>query len=761
MKVLVNYEASEKGYLSGLAYVLRKLGMEAVSTPTTHTPLELVRKAKAVGCQAIVICNESTLRNCVPNPKATLDNYRGSKLKYEIPLLIVNKLNHIHTIDHGQWLLTNDLQKLQSMEVAPVFNFSILQDQSLYPQVLSEMRKSILTAYDIETITILENEEERRAGHTLISCASWSILLPSGEIKTYVLPMIDFHVEHWKGMGEFETAVEFLREANKIEVPMVMHNGMYDCTHSIVYHAEPAFFCLDTMAMSHAQYVELPKSLDFVASVHLPDYIQWKDDAASATKDKDIRKYWAYNAKDTWHTLRVCMAQLRSMPAYACINYADKFKLVFPALYCAFEGLRIDNNRLDEIRSERQIILDRNRDELRVLLADPTFNPGSWQQVQKYVYKVFGGVHPKIGKSTSGTDEKNLEAVGDQHPLLALICHRIIAYREAQKAIGTYCNYLQKQGRLLWSLNPFGTETERMACNSSNFWCGTQVQNIPYYAKDALIADEGFELVEIDNKQSEGRCTAYLAQETNLITALESPTHDFYKTLGTLFFEIPYEQVTDFFRNKVLKKIVHGTNYMMGANTFKENIGLKILHETASVLGYKLIPKPSAKRKEEKTILGFCKELLDKYHVPFPRVREWYQEIYHEVATTHMLKSPLGHVRYFFGDITKQHNMLRSAVAHQPQNLSVTILNKGFWRIYKDLVVQPINGLKLGDVRLKAQIHDSNFGQYRTELRDVVVPLMLERMVNPVEIHGRVLDIPLDAKVGQVWSKCKEYKAKE
>lgn len=93
-----------------------------------------------------------------------------------------------------------------------------------------------------------------------------------------------------------------------------------------------------------------------------------------------------------------------------------------------------------------------------------------------------------------------------------------------------------------------------------------------------LIADPGFELFEADNKQSEGRTTAYLAQDGALIAALEDLLRDFYKTLGTLFFSIPYEEVTTEFRNDVLKRIVHGTNYMMGAWTFIENIGISVLH---------------------------------------------------------------------------------------------------------------------------------------------------------------------------------------
>lgn len=771
VKILVNYDIAEKGHLSALVYILKSKGLEAVGSSKTFSASSLVDTAKKAGCSGILLCNTSTLLNLVDNPKATLDNYRGSRFAFPVPTIVCNRINHIHSVPHGRFLLEKDLDKFKSINVkAPSFSFTVLEKQRTYEDVLEEMSKSILTAYDIETLTLNEiNEKSKKdgvlvtdprdwkAGDTIISCASWSCLFATGVIKTWVLPLVDFGQDHWREEGQYEAAILFLQKANKLPTTKVMHNGIYDCTHSIVYHAEPYNYSLDTMALAHAEYSELPKTLDFVASIHLPYYMQWKDESEKASKEKDIHAYWTYNAKDTWHTLLICLYQLRNMPVYAKHNFADKFKLVYPSLYCAFEGFKIDLEAQDKVREEATVRLNTHLNLLRTYVADQAFNPGSWQQVQKYVYRVFGGINPKIGKSAAGTDEKNLSVVGDQHPLLALLTHSIIEYKGEQKAIGTYFNFLKKNNRLLWNLNPFGAETERMACNASSFWCGTQVQNIPKYAKVFLVADEGFTLVEVDNKQSEGRCTAYLAEDLALIKAIEDKEFDFYKTLGTLFFNIPYIEVTQFFRDKVLKKIVHGTNYMMGAKTFKENIGIKILHETAAILGFKLVPKPSPKRPKEKTILGFCKELLDKYHVPFKRVKEWYVNIYNEVKATRMLKSPLGHVRYFFGDIEKDHNMLRSAVAHQPQNLSVSILNIGLWKVYKQMVVRPVEPLKLGDFRLKAQIHDSILAQYRKDLEQYCVKMMMRLMDNPVTVKGRELRIPVDAKVGTVWGKSKDF----
>lgn len=772
MRVLVNYSKSDKPHLAQLAHILRNAGVTALSTVKDLTIGELLEQAKQTSCDAILCCNEQTLRYLVPGENPSVDKWRGSRLNFSVPTIIINKLEHIRTVPHGDWLLQQDIRKLKgTLFPATTFGYQVLDDTYKFPLALAELSKAIAIAYDVETKTLgkivkekeqevrLADEAPKEVGATLITCASWTGIYADGTLRTYVLPLIDFGVDHWKDDRDYAKALRLLKLINGLPAPKIMHNGMYDCTHSLIYHAPPLNFCYDTMGMAHAEFSELPKTLDFVASYLLYDYIFWKDDSEAASLSKDIEKYWSYNAKDTWYTARIAIEQLRRAPAYARTNYAKKFFSVYPSLYCNFEGLRIDQAKRLELRRASVVKLQDNKKRLQVKFADPNFNPGSWQQVEKYIYRVFGAKKPKLGKSASCTDEMNLKAVAQQHPLLARLTTDIIAYREAQKAIGTYYDFLQKNGRLLWALDPFGTETGRAACKASSLWCGTQVQNIPGYAKYMLVADEGFELFEADNKQSEGRTTAYCSQEETLIKALENAERDFYKTLGELFFEIPYEKVTKEFRNKVIKRIVHGSNYMMGPDTFINNIikeveeGFEILYKAAAELKITITPTPRKGKSNEMNLKNFAKMLLDSYHGPFPRIREWYKEIKSEIATTGFLVSPLGHRRRFFGDISSNHNMLRGAVAHQPQNLSVDILDTGFGRIYRELVL-PGNG----NIRLKAQIHDSCFGQIRIGTREYYAPRILACMDNPVIVHGRTLRIPVDIKFGNNWAEGDETK---
>lgn len=767
MKLLINYMPAEQAYLPVLQHYIRALGFTAVATSRSMTISQLVDKAKQAGCQGIFLCNAETLKDCVPGIAPSLDLYRGSRLDFNMPVIVGNSLAHINTVDHGKFLLETDLKKFQQLDVqmSKRFSFQVLESIEDFPAALQTIQNSLFVAYDIETVTlsktgeVIESEEVEENGDTIITCAGYTCLSEFGEFETFVLPFYNFLTCHWASSFEMEKAILFLREANASATPKAMHNGMYDCVHSIVYRAWPRNFCIDTMAMMHAQYPSLPKSLDFVASVVLPDFYQWKPQAKEASKNKDIRQYWGYNAKDTFNTARIALHYLRRMPTYARHNYAEQFKLVYPALYCGFEGFLVDNDKRKELLAEREIVVAQELKLLQTMLDDvgdisngKGFNPGSPKQVQYYLYDILGAADPRIGynkvggrktKIVRGTDAKNLEAISRQHPLLRKVTNSIVSYKKNSKAISTYFRFIQKNGRLLYSINPFGTETGRMASSKSSFRCGAQIQNIPAYAKGMLIADPDFILCEPDNSQSEARCTAYLAQDTALITALETPGRDFYKSLGTLFFEILYEEVTTDFRNRVLKKIVHGTNYMMGAKTFIQNAGEENLLFAANVLGIKVVTKVT--KPGEMTLLSFAASLLDKYHKPFKRVREWYAEVKNEISTTHMLRSPLGHTRYFFGDILKKHQIFASAVAHGPQNLSVSILNKGWWKQWLLQKQEPL------DFRMKAQIHDSAPFQYRKGREDIRARA-IDCFRNPTVVHGRTLVIPVDYKYGTDWA---------
>lgn len=765
MRILLNYDEHLSNYKGMIASLLKMKGLTAYSTGKTLSISELLASAKKIQADGILLANEQTLQNCVNSEsgkKVSLDKYRGSRLDFSIPVIVGAPINHLRIVRHGRWLYEKDLDKFKSIKKPIVqLQFTGLTNRILLDKALTIAEQALIISTDIET------DSSNR-----ITCVGYSCLNPNLTTSTFLIPFVDFGVNHWTNPEDYAYAINTMRAISALPVAKLYFNGLYDAQYQITYHAEPCNFILDSMALAHAEYSELPKSLDFVASLHLHDYYYWKDDTDEARKKGDIQAYWAYCARDSWNTLRCFISQIKNAKPYAIRNYKELFKMVYPSIYCAFEGCALDEAALAKNTAKAEEIVESSKRSLCTMAHSPTFNPGSPKQVGLLLFDIFGArpvAKPRKKKdgtwtSNRSTDETALAKIAEQHPLFSLFIARLFEYREQAKAIGTYFKFNQwrgidgtlKQPRLLYGINPFGTDTGRAASNASSFRLfdvireevrsyGTQIQNIPGYAKGMLVADSGYELSEADNNKSEARCVGFLSGCIALILAIEERTKDFYKVLGMLFFGLKYEDVTDSLRNNILKRIVHGRNYLMGIDTFIETVikqthSTKILYEGARLINYPV--------RSLKEFVGY---LLSLYNKPFPEIETWYKEIKLEVVRNHTLTSPLGWTRYFFGDIIKDHKVFRNAVAHAPQNLSVMILNKGLWRVYIELVLTQ-NGL----FRLKAQIHDSIFWQSPVELRHQYDARVLECMNNPVMVKGRKMEIPVDIKHGQNWLELKK-----
>lgn len=764
MRILLNYDQHLENHKGTIAGVLKSKGLTAMSTGKTLTISELLAAAKKMNADGILLANEATLNNCVntnSKKKVSLDKYRGSRLDFSIPVIVGAPIDHLRKVRHGRWLYERDLDKFKHIKT-PVtqLNFTVCTTRTLLERAKSVAEKAIIISTDIET------DSSNR-----ITCVGYSCLNSNLTTSTFLIPFVNFGTDHWENDDDYGYAINCMRTISKLPAAKLYFNGLYDSQYQITYHAEPENFILDSMALAHAEFSELPKSLDFVASIHLHDYYFWKDEADDARQAGDIQAYWAYCARDSWNTLRCFISQIRTAKPYAFRNYKELFKMVYPYIYCAFEGCAIDTEALARNTAKAESIVEATKKSICTMAADPAFNPASPKQIGTLLFDVLGAkpaAKPRKKKdgtytSTRSVDETALAKMAEQHPLFALFINRVFAFREQAKAIGTYFNFNQWRGhdgtleppRLLYGINPFGTDTARSSCNASSFRLydvvreeirsyGTQIQNIPPYAKNFIISDIGFELGEADNNKSEARCVGYLSGCIALILALEDRAKDFYKVLGTIFFGLKYEDVTKELRNEILKRVVHGRNYLMGIETFIETVikqthSTKILYEGARLIGYQV--------KNLKDFVGY---LLNLYNKPFPEITVWYNEIKLEVVRNHTLVSPLGWTRYFFGDIIKDHKVFRNAVAHEPQNLSVMILNKGVWRVYTTLVLTQ-NGL----FRLKAQIHDSIFWQSPPELREEYDRRVLECMDNPVVVKGRTMSIPVDINHGKNWLELK------
>lgn len=650
--------------------------------------------------------------------KLSLDDYAGSlititkeKLGYDkdIEVLFLNPLAQLVSTAEGEFVFKRFVSKIT--DAARWFPQTTFTWELWTPQrhhvLVEKFTQTKLLAVDIETYV---GDPERR-----IHCVGYCGLFADGSTHIVVVPFKDM------------LAHSFVRTLNGCATPKIFQNGMYDNLYFLRWNVPCYNWLYDTQHMFHSWYSELPKRLDFITAFTVREIRFWKDDASAGT-EHDL---FEYNARDCWATLHAWCALMLETPQWAKTNYLLEFPLVFPCLHQEADGLSLDKEKFTEAKEKAEAALNVQQQKLTAWFG-PTFNPASPVQC-KNLLMVLGM------KNVESADSKSMIACAAVHPFNELIISAIIAYRKQAKLLSTYFKWEKFWNeRLYYKTNPAGTDTGRLASTESSFWTGLQIQNIPQgkAVKSWIRCDDNWQgLAEGDYAQSEARCVGYLSGCTSLIDLVESDK-DYHSFNASAFFGVRYEDVDKPLRN-LSKRVNHGSNYNMGAGVLLDTMGPKAAAEARVLL----------KLPAKWTLIQVCQHLLKTYENTYPEVkRDWYDALKREIKITHKLTSSLGWTRFFFADPTQNKPALNAAVAHGPQNLSVTIINKVFYQIWRDTVYGDLRGR----VRVKAQIHDSIFFAFRG---DDTPEIVRKRMENPVQIKDvhrveRTLLIPPDMSAG-------------
>jgi len=711
--------------------------------------------------------------------KASLSNYAGSLFKYKnLEIVFIDPLDQLFTVPYGKFIAARFISKVaapESWNSATTFSWSILSPKTV-EEFYVGLDHAIALATDIETFKV--NLAIRCIGYTSVLVDS------SGAIHTtsVVLPLTD------------EWALSWMRKINSHPIAKIFQNGKYDISYLLRYNAPPTNYLWDTKNLFHCHYAELPKDLAFLNVFHVRDVVYWKDLADT----NDLHEYYKYNALDTWATANVWIQQMLAMPDWAKKNYLLEFPVVFPAILAEMTGIKRDPERHIKARAEALEEEEKELKSLRAMIGASGFNPSSSIQV-KQLFKVLG-----CGDIPS-TDKQDMAKAMYRHPLNARILGKIGIIRNKKKARTTYLRTDEDitktskrgakefHGRILYSLNPDGTETSRLASREHHFWCGLQIQNITTgpSVKQTICADDGFYLAECDLEQAESRDTAYISGDAGLISAVSSD-RDFHSVNASAFFGKPYEAIYDQEHRKtkdkklrdLSKRTNHGANYNMGPGVMVDTMGLENVWEAKRLLGLPFyLPEE------------ICEYLLCKFHLTYPTLRgpikvknenvsaylklppcpnkfyapgTYYAWVAQEVSihkriTTrafHHTKYNLEHytpesyiqegdwTRYCFGNPTENKNDLNSYVAHAPQGLNARTLNEAFLRVFYEIALPNPETF-----RLHAQIHDSILFSYALGC-DYLCAKVKECMEIPVTVLSidgvyRQFTVPAALKLGR------------
>ena len=461
----------------------------------------------------------------------------------------------------------------------------------------------------------------------------------------------------------------------------------------------------DTMVAHHIVYPDLPKGLGVLTTLHTDEPYYKEEGGYWKGCIGDRTSFLNYNCKDCITTYKVW----NKISGWVAPNspFHDIYRATlntYPALiYMMSRGVSINHEELQSVRESIETEIHDIDASLQGVVqeesGDPllTLNFNSPKQCMNYYYNILK-VKPylKGGKPTMDDDALTRLAKGTQARPGLYSAQLIQQLRQRAKYSGTYLQIkFDTDKRFRCSYNPRGTKTGRLSSSKTVFGTGMNHQNLPLEFRSFMVPDQGKIFIEMDKRQSEWVITAYLCGDKNMIDIL-AENKDPHISTARLITGLPDHVIKaedkaiakttnpeeikrarelllidgtpflDFVQThqafvprtmscrQVGKKSNHALNYMMGANRFSMESGLT----------YEEADRARA-----------------LYLSAYSRLPEWWEEIRQQLKKDRTVTNIVGQPRKFLGMIDDK--LLKDAVAHLPQSISVWIVNQAMAKIYE------------------------------------------------------------------------------
>lgn len=774
---------------------------------------------------ALVVCSDPVALGLFmkwDRHSATIDKTRGGVYDYgNLKVIIVPPITAIHRgveeryskdqdgedvpyepykVKNGAWILARDWEKVGRyyqgrQRRLPPFVYSICRTVEDCFAARDWLLECQLISADIETAHFPAQ----------ITCVGYTGLHKNGTVRSFVIPFSDEYSDggvFWQSQADHEIAYSVMVDINESPILKTFQNGNYDQSYFIRDRAPANNWLLDSMYMWYSRFSELPKTLDFISSILIDTYQYWKDDIKGAKEIDEVKgnleRYWRYNALDCYMTLfnTLYLLQLMSIQPSMKTNYNDTFLRCLSGLDMSMRGVKADFGKLKEHRDKLQAEVDEKLARFRYMVATPDFNVNSTDDKKELIYTVLGCRKRNAKGRPLGKDSKESPSTGaivlktakTEHPLVGHIIGAMEEVMEADKQMGLITGREDADGkvkggikfftdRLRTSYSGVGTTSTRYSSKSSNFWDGSNVQNIRGGMRDFAIADPDCILIDFDYSQSDDVFVGYESNDPHKIEVIESGK-DGHAIHGELFFARPYDwivagkkagdpQVVHPTRGvrQLSKRVVHGSNFMMAALTLFFTMGREAVVAAAEFAGH-----ADANRWPQEKLVLFCGELDRKYRNKYPRLKMngWYKDLTLELQKTGTLTNAFGITRTFLGD-PKDSGTLREASGFMGQSATAGNMNRAQYEIdrgyiprnFRDGVNPSANAeprkmnIDSHGFRFLLQTHDSFTCQINLNhkrWKEAVLNL-LHVMERPVTINGHVFRVKTEAEFGRRWGK--------
>lgn len=542
--------------------------------------------------------------------------------------------------------------------------------------------------------------------------------------------------------GELETWIAIARLFRDKKV--IMQNGMFDM--SVLWHQLGIFpekFVYDTMIAGHVLWPEQPRSLAYLSSICL-NVPMWKDTSQSLPL--------LYNCADAANTYGVwdsLSAELTRLNLWGTFQF--EMQQVYPATFLHLQGVQIDINKREEMRSElKQKLIDLDKKLEEAVGKKINFN--SSKQLQNLLYiDMRLPVQYKRRKSrfeakkaTSDKEALKSLAVATGNPILL----DIIAYKQTIKLLTSFVDMeVSPAGRVHTNYNITGATMARVkgkdmvvaddedAYKSFGRWSSSKsivlpygsgnLQNIPREARILYTVPPGYTLLQADYMQAEAVVVAYLINDepAKLLFAKafglnkkerEKQQLDIHKLTAALMYGCKVQAVTKEQRadGKVIR---HGCNYAAGPKVVANKLGCSMTE---------------------------AKQKLEAFHCACPQLHLWHMQIQDQLRQTRMLTNLLGRTHKFMG--RWDDSLFRSAYAFIPQSTVGDLLNKSLCTVY-------------GELNIYLQLHDAIYCLVPSDKIVESQKQMRELMLHPLKHNDEEFTIDVDFKLGQNWKEMIDF----
>lgn len=316
-----------------------------------------------------------------------------------------------------------------------------------------------------------------------------------------------------------------------------------------------------------------------------------------------VNRYASLDAWTTYHLFNSLAGELRDIPASSpygnMLRYYEEIELPFTKVLYDMErkGIKIDRKwLLDQAPKIEDDLISVER-WFSKKLGRFDFNLKSPQQVSDLFHKTLGysprsytgGGSPQVNDTTLTywANTKGCE-----------VAEKILEHRDLSKRLTTYImnllNSVHTDGRVHPTLLQGGTDTGRLASRDPN------AQNQPPWAREAFVAEDGFELLCSDYAQLEMRLMAHLCGDATLCRAIIDGL-DIHSSTAAMMYDISYESIAAakgrddrgeplldgdkalINKRKTSKAIGFGILYGQGARALSESLGIDIDEAKAAI----------------------------------------------------------------------------------------------------------------------------------------------------------------------------------